>query len=275
MKPARFDYVRADSVEEALDVLAEIGSDARILAGGQSLLPMLNMRLARPQIVIDVMRIPALQNAQEKGGALTVHAGARQVVIERRPDLAKDQPLLAAALAFVGHAQTRSRGTLCGSVAHADPSAELPLVLVALGGMVHLRSRRTKRKVPAEAFFTGMMMTDRRDDEMIEAITFPAKQAATGYAFREVARRHGDFAIVACAASADVKEGRLAVGGVAERPVMRTMPLPGSSALDDALDEFAWSLEARDDMHASARYRRELVRRIGKATVEEAARCRA
>ncbi|MBV8851642.1 MAG: FAD binding domain-containing protein [Methylobacteriaceae bacterium] len=275
MKPAPFDYVRAESVEDALDVLAETGGDARILAGGQSLLPMLNMRLARPHVAIDVMRVPALKKVAEKGGALTVHAGVRQVEIERRPNMAKDQPLLDAALVFVGHAQTRSRGTLCGSIAHADPSAELPLVLVALGGTVHLRSRRARRMIAAEAFFTGLMATERRDDEMIEAITFPPKQTATGYAFREVARRHGDFAIVACAASADAKGARLAIGGVAERPTARAMPLPGSSALDDALNEFAWSLEARDDLHASARYRRELVRRIGKATVEEAARCRA
>jgi 2-furoyl-CoA dehydrogenase FAD binding subunit len=275
MKPAPFDYISADSVEEALDVLAQTVGDARILAGGQSLLPMLNMRLARPEIIIDIMRVAALKQVEEKSGSLTIHASVRQIDIERRPNLAKDQPLLAAALAFVGHTQTRSRGTLCGSIAHADPSAELPLVLVALGGSVHLRSRKAKRKIVAEDFFTGMMTTDRRDDEMIEAITFPAKAAATGYAFHEVARRHGDFAIVACAAMADANSGRLAICGVAERPVMRTMPLPGSSALDDALNDFAWSLEARDDLHASARYRRELVRRIGKSTLEEAVRCRA
>jgi 2-furoyl-CoA dehydrogenase FAD binding subunit len=233
------------------------------------------MRLARPQIVIDVMRIAALKKVEETGGALIIRAAVRQVEIERRPNLAKDQPLLAAALACVGHAQTRSRGTLCGSIAHADPSAELPLVLVARGGSVHLRSRKAKRKVAAEDFFTGMMTTDRREDELIEAITFPPNVPATGYAFREVARRHGDFAIVACAAIADTKSARLAIGGVAERPVVRAMPLPGSSALDDALNEFAWSLEARDDLHASARYRRELVRRIGKSTLEEAVRCRA
>jgi 2-furoyl-CoA dehydrogenase FAD binding subunit len=275
MKPAPFAYVRAESAEEALDVLAQTGGDARILAGGQSLLPMLNMRLARPEVVIDVMRVHTLKQVEQKGGALTIHAGVRQIEIERRPNLAKDQPLLAAALAFVGHAQTRSRGTLCGSTAHADPSAELPLVLIALGGSIHLRSRKTRRKVAAQDFFTGMMTTSRRDDELIEAITFPAKAPATGYTFREVARRHGDFAIVACAAIADAKSARLAVGGVAERPVVREMPLPGSSALDDALDDFAWSLEARDDLHASARYRRELVRRIGKFTLEEAVQCRA
>jgi 2-furoyl-CoA dehydrogenase FAD binding subunit len=275
MKPAPFDYVRVESVEEALDVLAAAGADARILAGGQSLLPMLNMRLARPEVVIDVMRVPALKKVEEKDGTLTIHAAVRQVEIERRPNFAQDQPLLAAALAFVGHAQTRSRGTLCGSIAHADPSAELPLAFVALGGNVHLRSRKAKRKVAAEAFFTGIMTTDRRDDEMIEAITFPPKVTGAGYAFCEVARRHGDFAIVACAAIADMKSARLAIAGVAERPVVRAMPLPGSSSLDDALDEFAWSLEARDDLHASARYRRELVRRIGKSTLEKAVRCRA
>jgi 2-furoyl-CoA dehydrogenase FAD binding subunit len=275
MKPAPFDYVRAESVGEALDVLAQAGGDARILAGGQSLLPMLNMRLARPQIVIDLMRVAALQKVDGRGGALMVYAGVRQVEIERWPNLAEEQPLLAAALRFVGHAQTRSRGTLCGSVAHADPSAELPLVLVAVGGSVHLRAGKAKRKLAAEDFFTGMMMTHLRDDELIEAITFPPKAPATGYAFREVARRHGDFAIVACAAVADANGGRLAVGGVADRPVVRAMPLPGSTALDDALNEFAWSLEARDDLHASARYRRELVRRIGKSTLEEAVRCRA
>jgi 2-furoyl-CoA dehydrogenase FAD binding subunit len=275
MKPARFDYVRAETIEEALDVLAQTGDDARILAGGQSLLPMLNMRLARPQVVIDVMGIAALKKVEDRGGGLTVYAGTRQVEIERRAELAKSQPLLAAALGWVGHAQTRSRGTFCGSIAHADPSAELPLVLTALGGSVHLRSRKAARKVPAEDFFTGVMATARRDEELIEAIAFPPKAPQAGYAFREVARRHGDFAIVACAAIAEPEAARLAVGGVAEHPVVRAMPLPGSSALDDALDEFAWSLEARDDLHASARYRRELVRRIGKSTLEEAVRCRA
>ncbi|GAC1327136.1 MAG: FAD binding domain-containing protein [Beijerinckiaceae bacterium] len=274
MKPAPFDYVRAETLEEALDVLAQAGGDARILAGGQSLLPMLNMRLARPHIVIDVMRIPALQKVDDRGGGLVVHAGVRQAEIERRPNLAQEQALLATALAWVGHAQTRSRGTLCGSIAHADPSGELPLVLAALGGSVHLRSRKSARKVTADEFFTGMMATSRRDDELVEAIAFPPKARDAGYGFREVARRHGDFAIVACAAIVDRTSARLAIGGVAERPAVLTAPLPGSSALDDALNEFAWRLEARDDLHASARYRRELVRRIGKSTIEEAARCR-
>jgi 2-furoyl-CoA dehydrogenase FAD binding subunit len=275
VKPAPFDYVRSDTLDEALEVLAREGGDARILAGGQSLLPMLNMRLARPQVVVDIMRIPALKAVEDRGGSLVVHAGVRQFAVERRPGLAQSHPLLAAALAWIGHAQTRSRGTLCGSVAHADPSAELPLVLTALGGEVHLRSKRAGRKVAAEAFFSGSMVTDRRDDELIEAVSFPSAKPGSGYAFREIGRRHGDFAIVACAAVVDGYTARLAIGGVADRPTVRTVPMPGSADLGDALDEFAWSLEARDDLHASARYRRELVRRLGTTTLEEAARCRA
>lgn len=275
MKPAPFDYVRAETVEEALEELAEQGSDACVLAGGQSLLPMLNMRLARPRVVIDVMRVAALKKVEDRKDSLVVHAAVRQVEIERRPNLAQKQPLLAAALRWIGHAQTRNRGTLCGSIAHADPSAELPLVLAALGGEVYLRSRKAARKVAADAFFCGMMATDRRDDELIEAISLPHAKPGTGYAFREIGRRHGDFAIVALAASVDAAAARLAIGGVADRPVVTTLPPPGSTLLDDALNEFAWSLEARDDLHASARYRRELVRRLGKTTLEEAAQCRA
>jgi len=164
---------------------------------------------------------------------------------------------------------------VCGSVAHADPSAELPLVLVALGGTIHLRSKRRARSLPAEDFFTGMMATARADDELIEAVSLPNARAGAGYAFREVARRHGDFAIVGCAAVVEAKAARLAIGGVADRPVARTLPAPESKELAEALDAFAWDLEARDDLHATARYRRELVRRLGRATLEEAARCRA
>ncbi|MDB5590150.1 FAD binding domain-containing protein [Enterovirga sp.] len=273
MKPPPFDYLRADTLDEALDALAAAGPDARVLAGGQSLLPMLNMRLVRPTILVDVMRIGALRTVEARGGALEVGAAVRQVELERRADLDQTQPLLAAALRWVGHAQTRNRGTVCGSIAHADPSAELPLALVALGGEIRLRSRRKRRVVAAETFFAGSMATERRDDEMIESVTFPLRKPGTGYAFREIGRRHGDFAIVACAALVDATSARLAIGGVADRPVARALPLPGPD-LDEALDGFAWSLEARDDIHATARYRRDLVRRLGRQVIEEAARCR-
>jgi 2-furoyl-CoA dehydrogenase FAD binding subunit len=275
MKPARFDYVAAADAEEALEVLAQEGGNARILAGGQSLLPMLNMRLARPGVLVDIMGVTEWHAVRHEGETLQIGAAVRQVALENTADLSHLQPLLAAALPWIGHPQTRSRGTVCGSIAHADPSAELPLVLVVLGGTVHLRSRRRKRALPAHSFFTGMMSTAREDDELIEAIAMPKVRAGTGYAFREVARRHGDFAIVGCAAVVDGAGARLAVAGVADRPALCELPAPGAVGLEEALDDFAWSLEARDDLHATARYRRELVRRLGRATLEEAARCRA
>jgi 2-furoyl-CoA dehydrogenase FAD binding subunit len=272
MKPAAFDYLRADSVEQVTAALREAGAEARLLAGGQSLVPMLNMRLVRPRMLIDIMRVRTLQRLDITGDALRIGAAVRQAELQRLPDLHRRQPLLAAALPLVGHAQTRSRGTVCGSVAHADPSAELPLLLVALGGEVHLRAHRRARRVAAEAFFTGTLTTGRQDDELIEAVSLPLARPGHGYAFREVARRHGDFALVACAAVADRSSVRLAVGGVADRPVARQLPPPGP-ALDQALDAFAWGLDARDDLHATAAYRRDLVRRIGRAVIEEAVSC--
>jgi 2-furoyl-CoA dehydrogenase FAD binding subunit len=274
VKPARFDYARAESLEEALDVLHQDGSDARVLAGGQTLLPLINMRMARPRVLVDIMRLPELNRVEGIDGAIRVGAAVRQRALEQRTDLLSQQPLLAAALPWIGHAQTRSRGTVCGSVAHADPSAELPLVLIALGGEIELRSRADSRRIPAEKFFIGMMATDLGDDELIEAVRFPVARAGTGYAFREIGRRHGDFAIVACAAVVDCGAARLTVGGVADRPMSRELPLPDDSALDDALDALAWDLDARDDLHATAAYRRHLVRRLGRQTLEDAGRCR-
>ena len=191
------------------------------------------------------------------------------------PELERRQPLLAAALPWVGHAQTRSRGTVCGSIAQADPSAELPLVLLTLNGSIELSSRKRRRRVAAAKFFTGAMSTARDDDELIEAASFPSVMPGTGTAFREFGRRHGDFAIVACAAIAGGQGTRLGIGGVADRPVVRDFAQLDGRALDEALDAFAWDLDARDDPHATARYRRELVRQIGRQTIEEARRCRA
>ena len=275
MKPPRFDYVRADTLAEAHQVLAAEGGNARVIAGGQTLVPMLSMRLARPKVVIDIMRITPLAKIAEEKNTIRVGATVRQAELLEWPKLAKAQPLMAMALPWVGHAQTRSRGTVCGSVAHADPSAEIPLVLLALKGEIELSSRRRKRRVAAEEFFTGLMSTACAEDELIESILIPSRRAGEGFAFREFGRRHGDFAIVACAAAASDKGVRLAVGGVADRPVARGFSDLDGSGLDDALDALAWDLEARDDLHASASYRRALVRRLGKETIAEARRCRA
>ncbi|MBX9587775.1 MAG: FAD binding domain-containing protein [Hyphomonadaceae bacterium] len=273
MKPPPFDYVRAATLAEAHAVLATEGTDARIIAGGQTLVPMLSMRLARPRVLIDIMRLPELATIEESAGSIHVGAGVRQAELLAWPDLASRQPLLAAALPWVGHAQTRSRGTVCGSVAHADPSAEIPLVLVALGGSIVLSTRRRQRTVAAEQFFIGSLSTDRRDEELIAAVLFPCAPPEHGYAFREFGRRHGDFAVTACAALVTPERVRLAVGGVADRPVAREWGALAGSALDDALNEFAYDLDARDDLHATARFRRDLVRQLGREVIMEARRC--
>ncbi|MBV8524599.1 MAG: FAD binding domain-containing protein [Acetobacteraceae bacterium] len=274
MKPAPFDYIRADTAEEALAALHEHGAEARILAGGQSLIAMLSMRLAKPAVVVDIMRIRELAAITSDNNSIIIPACVRQQSALAWPNLKESLALLASALPWVGHFQTRSRGTICGSVAHADPSAEIPLCLVALEGEVRLRSRRKRRAVPANLFFTGTMITERADDEFIEAVVFPKRTPGTGYAFAEVGRRHGDYAIVACAAVVDGKRMRLTVGGVADRPVARDFPLLEGTALDDALNAFAWDLGAIDDLHATSRYRRDLVRKLGRRTLEDAAACR-
>jgi 2-furoyl-CoA dehydrogenase FAD binding subunit len=267
MKPAAFDYVRAETLDEALAVLRQEGSDARIIAGGQSLMAMLNMRLARPRTLIDIMRLPELARIDAQGDTIIVGASVRQAALLAWPELGRSLQLVALALPWTGHAQTRSRGTVCGSIAHADPSAELPLVLQALDGEVHLRSAKRRRRVAAREFFSGMMTTTRAEEELIEAVSFPAGQRRC--AFREVARRHGDFAIVAAAAVRTAAGVRLAIGGVADMPVARDFPQLEGSALDDALNAFAYQLDARDDVHATARYRRDLVRLIGRDLVRE------
>ena len=268
MKPAAFDYVRAESLDEALEVLRNEGGDARIIAGGQSLMPMLNMRLAKPRVLVDIMRLEELRKIEPRQGRITVGASVRQAELLEWPPLGRELKLVSLALPWTGHVQTRSRGTICGSVAHADPSAEMPLTLLALGGDIVLRSARRQRRVAARDFFLGVMATDRDDDELIEAVEFHASKGRR-CAFREVTRRHGDFAIVACAAVATERGVRLAVGGVADMPVAREFDDLNGSALEDALNVFAWDLDARDDFHATARYRRDLVRMIGRELIAE------
>lgn len=269
MKPAPFDYVRAESVDEALDVLAGAGEDARVLAGGQSLMPILNMRLASPEILIDINSIPALQQIREEDGWLVAGAGVTQAALQARQGLAERSPLLARTLPHVGHFQTRNRGTVCGSLVHADPSAELPLCLATLGGEVTLRSTGGERRVTAQDFFQGMLATARRADELAVDARFPATRDGWRYAFGEVAMRHGDFAITAVAVAIGPQGLRIGVGGVADRPVVKTLPLLTDDELDDALNDFAWSLEAQDDHHASTAYRREMVRHLGRQLIQE------
>jgi 2-furoyl-CoA dehydrogenase FAD binding subunit len=274
MKPTSFDYIAAATVEEAVDALARGGGDARVLAGGQSLVAILNFRLAELGILVDISRIGALAYIKDDGDVAEVGAATTQAGLERWPELARRAPLLAAAIPYIGHYQTRSRGTVCGSLAHADPSSELPLCLATLGGEVVLRSAQGERVLSAADFQTGMLSTARRDDELVVAARFPLAQAGTGYGFTEMAQRRGDFAIVALAAVVSGSAIRLGVGGVADRPTVRDWDMLEGDALDDALNAFAWELGGYDDVHATARYRRELVRRLGRRVIEEAKSCR-
>jgi 2-furoyl-CoA dehydrogenase FAD binding subunit len=273
MKPASFDYARCETAEDALALLKEHGDEARVMAGGQSLMPMLNMRLVRPGIVVDIGAVAALNYCRSEGAAVEIGATFTQGALEVWPEVGRHLPLVAAALPQIGHFQTRNRGTVCGSLCHADPSSELPLCLATLGGEVVLRSARRRRTLKAAEFQLGLLTTAREPDEMVVAARYPAARAGWGYAFREIARRHGDFAIVALAAVANGATVRLGVGGIADRPVVREWAKLDERELADALNEFAWDLGGSDDIHATARYRREMVRRLGKKVIEEARRC--
>ena len=274
MKPRPFDYARPDSVDEAVAILAEHGDEARVLAGGQTLLAMLNLRVVEPAILVDITRIPELDVIRELDGRIEVGAAVTQSRLLAWPALAHKLPLLASALPFVGHFQTRNKGTVCGSIAHADPTSEIPLSLALLEGEVVLRSCRGTRVLPAADFQQGMLATARVGDELITAVRFPIVGGAA--AFREVARRHGDFAIVAVAAVAEsASRVRLGVAGMAERPAVRRVASDSPAGIRDAIERLAWELEGYEDLHASARMRRDLLRRIAPVVIEEARRCAA
>ena len=272
MKPAPFDYVRADSVEECVELLAEYGDDARVLAGGQSLMPMLNMRLVRPEVLVDVAKIPELSGIGADAGAVGVGAATTQNALLEWSGLGASLPLLAQAIPHVGHFQIRNRGTVCGSLCHADPSSELPLCLALLEGEVELQSRLGTRRLSADDFQTGVLTTARRSDELATRALFPSAGEGATFAFREFNRRHGDFAVVAVGAMRRADTLRLAVGGVGDRPEVRSWTGLEGSAIDDALNAFAWDLGGSDDIHATARYRRALVRHLGRQAIEETAR---
>ena len=275
MKPAPFDYVRPESAEEAVALLAEHGDGGRVLAGGQSLMAILNLRLAEPEVLIDVSRLVELDTIAEKDGKIEVGAAVTQNKLLAWPKLAEKLPLLAKMLPFVGHFQTRNRGTVCGSIAHADPSAEIPLALAMLGGEVVLRSRSGTRVLPASDFQVDMLTTAREPNELITAVRFPV-QRERQVSFREVARRHGDFAIIAIAA---VIEGqnkvRLGVGGMTGKPVVRRIDGGGNAVLREAANALASELEGYDDIHASATMRQDMLRNLAPVVVNEAVQCAA
>ena len=271
MKPRPFDYARPDTVDETVALLAEHGDEARILAGGQSLMAMMNLRLADPAMLIDIARIAELSHIRDLGDTIEVGAAVTQNTLLAWPDLKKKLPLLAVALPHVGHFQTRNKGTVCGSIAHADPSSEIPLSLAMLEGEVVLRGKRGERVLKAKDFQLDMLTTAREGDELIVAVRFPVH--GRGAAFRVVARRHGDFAMVAVAALiGDNGSIRLGVGGMAGTPVVRVITNGGAK---DAVEKLATELEGYEDLHASAELRRDILRNLAPLVIAEAQQCAA
>lgn len=282
MKPAAFAYHQPATRAEALDVLGEYGEEAKVLAGGQSLVPAMNMRFARPARLVDVNRLDELTLAVE-GDALAVGALVRQNDVLGSALVRERVPLLAYALPFVGHWQTRSRGTLCGSLAHADPSAELPVVATALDATIACASRGGERVLGAAQFFVSHFTTALAPDELVVGARFPVRQGRDGYAFDEFAERHGDFAIVSAACTLRLAKGddtlaalRLVIGGVGEVPaVIDTTGHLGRPLDDEAVASLAARAE-RDvdpfgDHRASAAYRRHLAGVLARRVLRAAA----
>ncbi|PYN96221.1 MAG: molybdopterin dehydrogenase [Candidatus Rokuibacteriota bacterium] len=270
MKPPKFDYHAPKAVDEALALLARYDGEAKILAGGQSLMPLLNFRLSRPAALIDLNRIPALAYIKEADGSVRFGAMTRQRTIEFSPVVAKRLPLLTEATRWVGHLPIRTRGTIGGSIAHADPSAEYPAVLTALDGEVIARGPKGERVLKPREFFQTYLTTSLAADEILTEVRLPAMSGVAGYAFEEFARRHGDFAIIGIAAVV-VRDGsrcsmaRLATAGAGPVPVrLRAAEeiLEREGFGDDAIARAA--AKAQDlvqpdaDIHASSDYRRHL-----------------
>lgn len=270
MKPAAFEYRRITSAAEACKYLASEGENARILAGGQSLMTILNMRLAQPKILLDISACDELAFIRAEKTHLAVGASVTQSQLQLWSRLSATQPLLHEALPFISHFQIRNRGTVAGSVAHADPSAELPLCLATLGGEVVLQSEKAKRVLPAAEFLLGMLTTAKRDDELITELRFPHKKGGYAYAFDEFSMRRGDFAIVACAVELNAHVIRLGIGGVADRPLVSQWKTDSEDVIKTQINDLAWSLEAQDDQHATAAYRRHLVRHLAWKTIQTA-----
>jgi carbon-monoxide dehydrogenase medium subunit len=286
MKLPDFEYALPATVAEATGLLAQYQDEANVLAGGQSLIPLLALRLAHPAVIVDINGLDELSGISVNDGRVTVGAMTREYMAEESETVAEMVPLLAAALPLIGHEAIRSRGTLGGSLAHADPAAELPAVARALDAEFVVRSESGKRVIPAAEWFEGYLTTSRRADEILVEVRFPAAGRGTGVAFREVARRHGDFAIVGLAASLTLTDGtithaRLAFSGVADVPVRAAAAErvlvghePSAELFAEAARQAAAPLDPPADLHGSSDYRKKvaaaLVRRGLRAAADNA-----
>jgi CO/xanthine dehydrogenase FAD-binding subunit len=282
LKPAEFEYHRPRKIDDALSLLKQFGHEGKILAGGQSLMPLMNFRLAQPAHLIDINFIEGLDYIKSENGGIKIGSLARQAQLLKSPLIQQRCLLLAEALAQVGYEQTRNRGTLCGSLAHADPAAELPAVLVALDGIITVRSAAATRNIPARDFFVSYLTTAMSDDEIIVEALVPELSPQAASSFVEFARRFGDFAIVGVAVvlvinNDAVADARIALTGVGDRPwrerrieekLLREKP--SSELFEKIASEVAAKIEPASDIHASESYRRSLAKVLTKRALLEA-----
>ena len=284
MKPPIFDYVIAESQEHALDVLREHGDDAKVLAGGQSLVPLMSFRLAKPAVLLDINRLDGLDSIEASDdGRMSIGALTRQCELLSHPLIAENCPLMRAATEFIGHPAIRNRGTVGGSVAHADPAAELPVLLQVLDAEVEVCSAKSRRTIPADDFFMGLLMTGMEPDELLTGISFPLPGKSAGWGFHEVARRHGDFALVAVAAlvtlddTGAIADAAVALGGIAGRPVrVNTVEdalkgnAPTQEGIESASRLVADSVTPVGDIHAGEAYRAHLGQVLTRRAIHDA-----
>ncbi len=287
MKPAHFEYHAPKNLAEALSLLSKLGDTARPLAGGQSLVPMMNFRLARPSNLVDLNQVSELSYIKIEGGELRIGAMARQRELERSPDVSSGWPLLREATHYIGHVQIRNRGTVGGSLAHAYPAAELPLAMAALEALFVIRSESHERSAMAEDFFLGPMTTILEPEELLVEVRVPELSPGTGWAFYEISPRYGDFALAAVAAlltlnqRGAIQQARLALSGpkpVRSRDAENFLigEMPEEALYKEAARLATENLDQDTDIHASAEYRREiagvLVRRALDQATERAER---
>jgi carbon-monoxide dehydrogenase medium subunit len=282
VKPAAFDYVRADSVAHAVQALAAAGDEAKIIAGGQSLLPMMNFRLVKPSVLVDINHIAGLAEVRERGGRLVLGALVRHRITASDPLIRRHIPVLSAAMKHVAHLTVRNRGTFCGSICHADPAAEMPMLALLLNAEIHIASPRGERGVPAADFFVGSLATALVHDELVTEIEIDTLPAGTGWGFEEFARRHGDYALAAVAVTLQRRNGvavdvRIAVMGVGEMAIRLhavERVLEGSDLGDARLDQVVALLrseiEPNSDLNASADFRRHLAGGLARRALSDA-----
>lgn len=283
MKPAAFEYFAPGTLAEALALLTRHGGDAKPLAGGQSLIPAMNFRLARPAVLVDLNRVAALAYVRAESGGVAIGAMTRQRTVERSELVARAAPLLAEAMPSIAHPQIRNRGTVGGSIAHADPAAELPAVMVALEARFRARSAAGERSIAAREFFKGMLETALAPDELLVEIALTPLPPRSGTAFLEVSRRHGDYALVGVAAvvtldrAGGCRAARIVLLSVGDGPVLAAQAAallvgqaPSDELLRAAAAAVARGIDPPSDIHASAAYRRHLAAVLTRRALERA-----